>query len=296
MGNDPTNETDPSGLAEEPPGGWNWPLWDGTKAATWSFFNNVLLGVPNLVTETGPNFEANFKANQERGQANAAAGSNFDAGRGSNASFPDGLASPDLQQNMMTAAELGGAATTPFRPGITPGASRFAPKTGASASVKPPGTQRIQGGAGGGWPVIDEVVDPARVVKQADELSCGPAAAEMLLRDRGVSALQGQIRSQTQLAVTNVDELAKIMGNFDPSGRWVGNTVSVGSFDGLNKTGSWMAMFKEFGNKIGHFVVVDGVDDVGRVIIRDPADQTIYKMEKKDFLNVWNGFSVYKNP
>ena len=55
-------------------------------------------------------------------------------------------------------------------------------------------------------------------------------------------------------------------------------------------------MFKEFGNKIGHFVVVDGVDDVGRVIIRDPADQTIYKMEKKDFLNVWNGFSVYKNP
>lgn len=41
-------------------------------------------------------------------------------------------------------------------------------------------------GAGGNWRVTDEVVDP-KVVKQQDDLSCGPACAEMLLKDRGIN-------------------------------------------------------------------------------------------------------------
>jgi predicted double-glycine peptidase len=39
-------------------------------------------------------------------------------------------------------------------------------------------------GAGGNWRVIDEIVD-ANVVQQQDNLSCGPACGEMLLRNRG---------------------------------------------------------------------------------------------------------------
>lgn len=35
--------------------------------------------------------------------------------------------------------------------------------------------------------------------------------------------------------------------------------------------------------KIGHWVVVDGVDDMGRVIIRDPAEGTQYKMAIEEF-------------
>ena len=62
----------------------------------------------------------------------------------------------------------------------------------------------------------------------------------------------------------------------------------------LNKTGPWMAMFKEYGNKIGHFAVVDGVDHLGRVVIRDPYDQTIYKMNKTDFIKLWNCLFIYK--
>ncbi|MEG3849047.1 hypothetical protein QT971_16890 [Microcoleus sp. herbarium19] len=41
-------------------------------------------------------------------------------------------------------------------------------------------------GAGGNWRVIDEIVD-ANVVQQQDNLSCGPACGEMLLRNRGVN-------------------------------------------------------------------------------------------------------------
>jgi hypothetical protein len=40
-------------------------------------------------------------------------------------------------------------------------------------------------GAGGNWRVIEEVFDPT-VVQQQDNLSCGAACGEMLLKDRGV--------------------------------------------------------------------------------------------------------------
>lgn len=43
-------------------------------------------------------------------------------------------------------------------------------------------------GAGGNWRVIDEIVD-ANVVQQQDNLSCGPACGEMLLRNRGVNEI-----------------------------------------------------------------------------------------------------------
>ena len=44
-------------------------------------------------------------------------------------------------------------------------------------------------GAGGRWPVIDEIVDP-RVVRQQSNLSCGPANAEILLKDRGITNIE----------------------------------------------------------------------------------------------------------
>ncbi|MEG4284737.1 hypothetical protein QUB68_16535 [Microcoleus sp. A006_D1] len=44
-------------------------------------------------------------------------------------------------------------------------------------------------GAGGRWSVIDEIVDPT-VVRQQSNLSCGPASAEILLKDRGIANIE----------------------------------------------------------------------------------------------------------
>ncbi len=131
VGNEPTDLVDPTGLADKPPGGWNWPWLDGTGAFSWSVFNNVCLGVPDLVTTAPENFEKNFRDNQDRTQQNAAPGSNFDAGAGAGANFPNGgqPLSPGMAGNLETAAELGGSATTPFRPAITPRPGKlFTPK------------------------------------------------------------------------------------------------------------------------------------------------------------------------
>jgi len=48
------------------------------------------------------------------------------------------------------------------------------------------------------------------------------------------------------------------------------------------------------GSKVGHWVVVDGVDGVGRVLIKDPFSGAQYKMSVEEFKDVWNGHSVYK--
>ncbi|MCD9571447.1 papain-like cysteine protease family protein [Pseudomonas protegens] len=69
--------------------------------------------------------------------------------------------------------------------------------------------------------------------------------------------------------------LANKLNKFDSG--WAGNTVDASSFNALNKTGSWSAMMWGSGNKTGHWVVVDGVDSAGRVLIKDPFNGTQYK-------------------
>lgn len=75
---------------------------------------------------------------------------------------------------------------------------------------------------------------------------------------------------------------------------WVANNVSSSSFEALNHTGSWSAMMWDSGNKVGHWVVVKGTDDVGNVIINDPFKGTRYTMTISEFKDTWNGHSVYK--
>jgi hypothetical protein len=43
-----------------------------------------------------------------------------------------------------------------------------------------------------------------------------------------------------------------------------------------------------------HAVVVDGISNVGRFIIRDPGDGTMYQMTKKDFMDHWTYYAVAK--
>lgn len=160
-----------------------------------------------------------------------------------------------------------------------------------------------QAGAGGNWPVIDEVLDP-EVVQQQNDLSCGSACGEMLLKKRGINNIsQATIANQAGVPVT-CRNLANVLNTIDfPEGiqQWVGGPLAIPGatdsqlFETLNNTGSWAALLWEVGAGIGHMVLVDGLDEAGYVLIRDPWDGTSYKMRKDDFLKYWTTQAVFRS-
>lgn len=155
-------------------------------------------------------------------------------------------------------------------------------------------------GAGGNWPAIEEIIDPA-VVKQQDKLSCGVACGEMLLRDRGINVTQVAIAAEIGVPV-NCPSLARGLNLFslESSLLWEGGPLAIiGAtqsqlFNTLNTTGSWAAMFWELGVSIGHIVVVDGINNSGYVLVRDPWQGSRYKMEIYDFMLYWNEQGVFE--
>ncbi|WP_350023461.1 hemagglutinin repeat-containing protein [Pseudomonas protegens] len=158
-------------------------------------------------------------------------------------------------------------------------------------------SEKVLGGAGGNWKVINEVVDPS-VVKQVNSLSCGQACVEMMLGDRKINASQNVISKLAGDGATYETQLASVLNKLDSSGsrKWVGSGVDaddIGTFHGLSSTGAWAAQLWERGSKIGHWVVVDGLDSGGRVMIRDPWKGTSYKMDMKEFQGTWNGYSIW---
>lgn len=82
---------------------------------------------------------------------------------------------------------------------------------------------------------------------------------------------------------------------------WQGKCVAtVDSLDALLKKGSWSAEFRAPDGKLQkirptHSLVVDGLDDVGNIRIRDSAEGTRYEMRRKDFLNYWSGNCVFRD-
>lgn len=125
--------------------------------------------------------------------------------------------------------------------------------------------------------------------------------AEMLLKDRGVNISQTLIASQTGVP-TDASTLARALNTLDPdtSRLWGGGELVIPGatpsqvVDALNTKGSWSAVLWEIGGRFGHIVVVDGIDETGKVKIRDPQGKgTKYKMEKDEFLRYWNQQGVY---
>ena len=155
-------------------------------------------------------------------------------------------------------------------------------------------------GAGGNWPVINEVVDP-ETVKQQNRICCGPACAEMFLREQGINHLTKATISSATYTPVSVSDLALTLNQLDPSSsrEWIGGCLEIpGANDGvvldvLMATGIWIAELREPGARLGHLVVVDGFDDLERLKIRDPWDSTRYKMDREEFLTYWTLQAIY---
>lgn len=144
-------------------------------------------------------------------------------------------------------------------------------------------------GAGGNWRRIDEKFDPA-IVKQTD-LSCVSAVGEMLLENRGISVKQETIRDIIG-EPSYVEALAACLNHFDESGDgkiWRGFVTDLDGIKILIKQKNLGVILKEPSSKLGHAVFVDGKTRSGLIKIKDPFDQTAYKMTVEDFRENWNG-------
>ncbi len=156
-------------------------------------------------------------------------------------------------------------------------------------------------GAGGNWQVIDEVDDPT-VIKQQDCLSCGPACGEMLLREQGISHINQENIASIGETPVNVSGLAETLNQLDPSDsrQWVGGYLEIpGANSGdvlelLIGEGSWIAELREPEARLGHLVVIDGLDSLWKILIKDPWDGVRYTMDKEEFLQFWTMQGIYR--
>lgn len=149
--------------------------------------------------------------------------------------------------------------------------------------------------AGGNWQVIDEKID-LRVIKQQDNLSCGVACGEMLLKTKGIDNIDQALIVMESGKPVSPAYLASVLNRLSPSneGEWRGGGLAIEGLDFselfycLISTGVWIAELRELGARLGHLVIVDGIDSQDRVFIRDPWHGTSYQMEKTEFLDYWN--------
>jgi ABC-type bacteriocin/lantibiotic exporter with double-glycine peptidase domain len=153
---------------------------------------------------------------------------------------------------------------------------------------------REKSGAGGYWKRTDEKFD-AEIVKQLSAASCVSAVGEMLARSFGIEIAQEKIFKKLG-NWSNSRELARFLNSVDETGKWLGghpdNVLKYLTFL-LKKRAPFGAIFREK-NPRGHAVLIEGLDEKGLVIVKDPFDQTAYKMSVADVFEVLSEV-IFKN-
>lgn len=148
----------------------------------------------------------------------------------------------------------------------------------------------MKAGAGGNWRRFDEKFDPT-IIKQTD-LSCVSTVGEMLLKNRGISVSQEIIRDI--IGVPSYPEaLAECLNRFDKNNNdgkvWRSFTTDLDGIEILVKLRNFGVILKESNEKLGHAVFIDGKTRSKLIKIKDPFDQTSYKMTTEDFWENWGG-------
>lgn len=149
----------------------------------------------------------------------------------------------------------------------------------------------MQSGAGGNWRRFDEKFDES-VIKQTTEISCVSAVGEMLLKTRGISVAQEKNRHIIG-EPSYVGSLARCLNTFDKKSadgkEWRGFATDEESLAVLLKQKGLGVILVEPTSRIGHAVIADGRTRSGFIKIKDPFDQTSYKMTLEDFTSNWGG-------
>jgi filamentous hemagglutinin len=148
-------------------------------------------------------------------------------------------------------------------------------------------------GSVGDWQKIDERFD-STITKQINDGSCVAAVGEMLAKHYGLKTNQQEILQDIG-AWSNSFALSEFLvsketrkgverfgGGWDPE-------LDERYVLGVSQKSVWGVMLRK-GNPRGHAVLIDGVDENDLIIIKDPFDQTTYKMEAKELYDVLSEF------
>lgn len=143
-------------------------------------------------------------------------------------------------------------------------------------------------GALGNWRKIDEKFDE-NIVKQVNDASCVSAVGEMLARHFGLNLSQTEILENIG-EWSNSTSLAEFLNSKEIDFRveWIGTGFPNEPRFIKGITGQievWGAMLRD-GETQGHAVLIFGEDENGLIKIKDPFDQTVYKMEVAELFRV----------
>lgn len=154
---------------------------------------------------------------------------------------------------------------------------------------------------GRAWKRIGEIVN-SNTIRQSFPDSCSSACAQMLFRDQGIDLAQDVIvehagrPTSAQALAGAMNELWSGSGTWRGGGIWIEGATTRQTVEALNSTGPWIANMRLVGTSMHHSVIVDGFDEAGLLIIRDPAQGTMYKMTYEDFETFWSGYGVFYQP
>lgn len=140
------------------------------------------------------------------------------------------------------------------------------------------------------WPVINERFAPD-VVRQANEGSCISAAGEMISKGKfSESELMKYVK-----VPGDMERLASRLGD-----GWTNETRLGITIEEMSEHGPFAVMLGEYewvpgyGVNPPQAVVVDGLNEVRNVVIRDPLEGTRYEMTIRDFKKSYCYQAVYR--
>jgi filamentous hemagglutinin len=149
-------------------------------------------------------------------------------------------------------------------------------------------------GALGSWERIEEKEDLS-IVKQKDG-TCVAAAGEMLAQFHGLKVSQDEIIKNIG-PWSNSTALARYLNSIERRNnvKWKSGFFSPDDFPyitGITKSDKvWVVMLRDM-EAVGHAVLIDGMDTTGLIIIKDPFDQTTYKMKAEELHRVLSEYVV----
>lgn len=149
-------------------------------------------------------------------------------------------------------------------------------------------------GALGSWEKKEVEVDKS-ITLQKDG-TCVAAVGEMMANYHGLDLTQDEIIDAIN-AWSNADWLAKFLNSKETriGVKWIGGGFlpeNLPYIKGISEsTKVWAVMLRD-GETAGHAVLIYGIDENDLILIKDPFDQTRYKMTIKELHRVLSEFVV----
>lgn len=151
----------------------------------------------------------------------------------------------------------------------------------------------------GKWKRYGKRFDPSGVLQESP-VRCVSAVGELLLKQRGINNVTQKMILDIIGEPADEYALERALRHFDPDtsdGRvWRGISTNEKALDAvLAQKHVAVFLMDDFAtNKLLHAVVINGSTDKGMIRVRDPQDQSKYRMTREEFLEHWGRQVIFR--